>query len=107
MPRIDILTAAICFLLSTIITWWFIIAGEPLYHDSNKMLLSCSIAGGKWAIQIGMAFLFLKEKRWPFIKRISIVCLAGSLILLPFCIPAIQQILGLDGFLFSLVACVL
>lgn len=106
MHRKDILVAFICFLLSTIITWWFIVAGKPLYQDSNKMLVSCSIAGAKWAIQIGMALLFLKEKCWSFIKHISIVCLAGSLVLLPFCIPAIQRILGLNGFLFSLVACV-
>lgn len=107
MYRKDLSIAFVCFSLSTLITWWFIVAGKPLYQDDNKMLLSCSIAGAKWAIQISMALLFLKRKCWAFISRISIVCLAGSVVLLPFCIPTIQHALGLNGFLASLVLCVL
>lgn len=107
MHRRDILMAGLCFLLSTLITWWFIVAGQALYGDAAKMRLSCAIAGGKWALQIGAAFLFLGDGRWPFIRRISAVCLAGSLLLLPFCFPAVQRLLGHDGFLISLAACVL
>lgn len=107
LHRKDLLAAALCFALSTLITWWFIIAGKALYGDSRKMFLSCSIAGAKWAVQILAAFVFLSNRRWPFIRRISVVCLAGSLVLLPFCFPPVQRLLGLNGFLISLVACVL
>ena len=77
------ITAFIYFTISTIITWWFIEA-SPLYETTQQKILSCSIAGAKWGIQLLAAFIFLQEKRWDFIKNISIVCLVGSLILLPF-----------------------
>ena len=74
------------FLLSTIITWWFIKEAALLYVSPNKMIASCSIAGAKWGIQIVAAFIFLKEKKWDFIKKISFTCLVGSCILLPYCL---------------------
>jgi hypothetical protein len=70
------------------------------------MLLSCSIAGGKWALQIGAALLLLREKRWVFIRRLGEVCLAGSVVLLPYCFAPVQEALGLNGFLASLIAAV-
>jgi hypothetical protein len=98
--------AAIYFLLSTIITWWFIEQGKLLYFSKNKMMLSCSIAGAKWGIQIMAALVLLKEKKWDFIKQIGIVCVVGSCILLPYCLlPFIAAIH--NSFLFSLIAAVL
>ena len=75
--------AFIYFSISTIITWWFIEA-SPLYESTQQKLLSCSIAGAKWGIQLLAAFILLKEKKWDFIKNIAVVCLVGSFILLPY-----------------------
>ena len=75
----------ICFILSTIITWWFIEA-SPLYISSEQKLLSCGIAGGKWGLQLVAALIFLGEKKWDFIKNIAVTCLVGSIILLPYAI---------------------
>lgn len=82
-----IIRAGIYFLLSTIITWLFIIK-SPLYFSSRQQILSCSIAGAKWGVQIMLAAVFLPVKKWIFIERISLTCLIGSLILLPYYISA-------------------
>jgi len=82
----NILFAFTYFLFSTIITWWFIKEAELLYFSQEKMLLSCAIAGAKWGVQIVAALLFLKNKKWEFIKLIGFVCLIGSCILLPYCL---------------------
>ena len=82
----NILLAIFYFFASTIITCWFIDKGELLYISTNKMIASCTIAGAKWAIQIVVAFILLKEKKWQFIKSIGLTCLIGSCILLPYCI---------------------
>lgn len=79
--------AIIYFTISTIITWWFIEASH-LYESTQQKLLSCGIAGAKWSIQLIAAFIFLKEKKWDFIKNISITCLVGSVILLPYAVLA-------------------
>lgn len=75
------------FTLSTVITWWFIVV-SPLYISVEQMLWSCGIAGGKWMLQLMAAFVFLKEKKWDFMRRIGFVCLIGSLILVPYCVAA-------------------
>jgi len=75
------------FTLSTLMTWWFI-AVSPLYISLEQMLWSCGIAGGKWMIQLVAAFLFLKEKKWGFIRNIAWVCLIGSVLLLPYAVAA-------------------
>ncbi|MCD6013418.1 MAG: hypothetical protein K0Q79_3280 [Flavipsychrobacter sp.] len=99
--------AVVYFFLSTVITWYFIECGSNLYQfDQDKMLLSCSIAGAKWAIQIFAAFILLKEKRWVFISNIAFTCFIGSCILLPFCITSIRNLLPGNGFLISLIAAV-
>lgn len=77
--------AILYFTFSTFITWWFI-QTSPLYTSMQQKLLSCSIAGAKWGIQIFAAWLFLEEKKWHFIKNIAITCFTGSLILLPYAI---------------------
>ena len=82
----NIVWAFTYFLLSTIITWWFIKEAELLYFSQKKMILSCVIAGAKWGVQILTALLFLKNKKWEFIKLIGFVCLIGSCILLPYCL---------------------
>jgi hypothetical protein len=98
--------AFLYFLLSTIITWWFIQQGELLYFSKNKMLLSCIIAGAKWSIQIGAALLFLKEKKWEFVKLIGFTCFIGSCILLPYCLFSFVR-LAPYSFLISLLIAVL
>jgi hypothetical protein len=104
--RRDAVMASLYFLGSTLITWWFIMAGKGLYEDTRKMLLSCGIAGAKWAVQIGAALWMLREQAWGFVRRIGMTCLVGSLILLPFCFEPVQEVLGLRGFLMSLAVCV-
>jgi len=103
----DMILAALYFFLSTVLTWWFIDRGASLYHfDMHKMLLSCAVAGGKWAIQIGAALLWLREQRWPFIRRIAFTCFAGSCILVPFCFGLPTLIAGINSFLLSLISSV-
>ena len=79
--------AIIYFLLSCIITWWFVNAC-PLYTGLQQKLLSTGIAGAKWALQIATAYFFLENKKWVFIKNIGFTCLVGSSILLPYAIAA-------------------
>lgn len=62
------------------------------------MLSSCAIAGGKWALQIGAAAILLGEKRWAFIRRLGEVCLAGSVVLVPYCFAAVRDWMGRTGF---------
>ena len=69
------------FLLSVVLTGVFIIQKFWLYGSVSAMVLSGSIAGAKWLIQIITALIFLKEKKWEFIHRISFVCFIGSVIL--------------------------
>lgn len=98
--------AGLYFLLSTVITWYFIKKGASLYHfDSGKMILSCSIAGAKWGLQIIAATFFLPEKRWRFIRNIAFTCLVGSVILLPYTAGLLSMVAY--GFLYSLVASVI
>jgi hypothetical protein len=89
--------AVVYFLLSTLITWWFIEA-SPLYTSLNQKLLSCGIAGAKWGIQILAALLLLKEKKWHFIKNIGFTCLAGSLVLVPYAVLSNTQDINSTGF---------
>ena len=79
----NIAIAASGFLVSLLLTWWFIEAFDG-YLSFQKMLLSGSIAGGKWGLQLLLAFIILKEKRWLYFREMGIVCATGSLILLPY-----------------------
>jgi len=99
-------TAVIYFTISTLITWWFIEA-SPLYESMQQKLVSCSIAGAKWGIQLLAAFVWLGQRKWDFIKNISIVCLVGSFILLPYAVLAwFWQIDNIDFFVGSLLLAV-
>ncbi len=80
--------ALVWFFLSTVFTWWFI-KQSNLYQSQFQELLSGSIAGGKWGLQILLALIFLKEKKWAFIQGISVVCLVGSVILVPYCLASV------------------
>ncbi len=79
--------AIIYFILSAVITWWFV-AVCPLYSSLQQKLLSTGIAGAKWSLQIALAFFFLRNIKWDFIKNIGATCLAGSVILLPYAVFA-------------------
>ncbi len=70
------------FFISTLLTWCFVIL-SPLYISSNQMLLSTCIAGGKWTLQILLAYFILKDKKWLYIKNLAGVCLIGSIVLIP------------------------
>ncbi len=98
--------AVFFFISSTLITWWFI-ESSPVYADYTQKLLSCSIAGAKWTIQIVFAFLFLQGKKWKFIREIGLTCFVGSIILVPYSISSILHINDSgEFFLSSLIASV-
>ena len=78
----SIALAALYFLFGTIITTWFIARKAWLYDSVELMILSGSIAGAKWAIQLLAALILLRAQRWVFIKNIGLVCLIGSAALL-------------------------
>jgi hypothetical protein len=78
----SIALAILYFLFGTIITTWFIARKAWLYDSVELMILSGSIAGAKWAIQLSAALILLREERWTFIKNIGFVCLIGSAALL-------------------------
>ena len=98
----NIINAAAYFLLSTVITGWFIEKGNVLYDNTNMMLFSGSIAGAKWGIQIIAAYIFLEDKKGEFIEQIGFTCFVGSCLLLPYCLlPFLQNFEY--GFVLSLV----
>lgn len=82
-PKKNLAIAAAGFALSLFLTWWFIEAFDG-YLSFQKMVLSGSIAGGKWALQLMLAFFLLPQKRWLYFREMGIVCATGSLILLPY-----------------------
>jgi hypothetical protein len=82
------------FLASTLITWCFIEA-SPLYTSMQQKILSCSIAGAKWSIQIIAAWFLLKEKKWLFFKNIGLTCFVASIILLPYAV--LSYYFGING----------
>ena len=84
MKLTDVFFAGLYFLLSSLITSLFI-SVSPLYVGKQQMILSCSIAGAKWGIQIFAALFFLKDKKWLFVRKIGFTCFTGSAILLPYC----------------------
>lgn len=97
--------AGMYFILSAIITWWFIYEGQLLYFSPEKMILSCAIAGTKWGIQIVAAILFLQQTKWIFIKRIGLTCFVGSCILVPYSFSDFIQEIP-NSFLLSLISAV-
>lgn len=74
--------AILYFLFGTILTTWFIARKAWLYDSVELMVLSGSIAGAKWLIQLSAALILLRKERWIFIKNIGLVCLIGSAALL-------------------------
>lgn len=71
------------FIVSFALTSLFVIL-YPVYVSKEQMVLSTSIAGGKWMLQIVAALLILGNGKWTFISVLSRVCLTGSIILIPF-----------------------
>lgn len=92
---------------STVLTWAFV-ALSPLYISREQQLISTAVAGGKWGLQILMAFIFLRQQSWTFVKNIGFVCFLGSCILLPYIIFSVIGISnGVEFFIGSLLASVL
>jgi hypothetical protein len=83
----NIFKAILYFLIATIITWWFVDA-SPLYTSVEQKIMSTGIAGAKWGLQIAAAFIFLRNKKWEFVKDLGATSLAGSTVLLPYAIAA-------------------
>lgn len=95
--NIFITKAALYFLLSVILTGIFINQKFWLYSSVDAMIISGSIAGIKWLIQIVAALVFLHKKKWEFIMRIGFVCFAGSLTLFVYYLFSFLP-LSIDGF---------
>lgn len=76
-----IIKTIVYFLLSAILTGIFIANKFWFYSSVAQMILSGAIAAGKWLIQIIVVLVFLKEKKWEFLKRMGLVCLIGSCVL--------------------------
>ena len=68
------------------------VLGSPLYISQEQLILSLSIAGGKWIIQIVLAIALLRKRRSPFIHGMGRVCLMGSAILIPYVISSWLEI---------------
>lgn len=100
MNKINILLFFFYFAAATALTWWFILLC-PLYISNQQMILSTGIAGGKWAIQIILGLIFLKEKSLIFMKNIGFVCFTGSCILIPYILSAILSISNSGEFFFG------
>src|SRR5687768_6625425 len=81
------LVATAYFLVSTVLTWWFVILC-PLYVSQEQMVLSTAIAGGKWGLQIMLALVLLKDDWQRFVRAIGFVCLIGSVVLVPYIVSA-------------------
>ena len=74
--------AFIYFAISLVLTTMFVL-GCPLYISQEQLLLSLSIAGGKWMIQLFLAVALLRKRRSSFIHGMGRVCLIGSAVLIP------------------------
>lgn len=104
----DAVLAALFFVLSTGLTWYFIQDNGERYDGTGRMFLSCGIAGAKWAVQLLAAFRLLPaERKWLYMRRLGTVCLIGSLLLLPYCFLPVRMLLGTEGFYGSLALSVL
>jgi hypothetical protein len=77
----NILLAFIYFLLSTVLTGFFIIYKYWLYPSVNAMVISGLIAGAKWMLQLAAAGIWLGKEKWIFIKQLGLICLIGSCLL--------------------------
>ncbi|MFI5452510.1 hypothetical protein ACHMWN_10165 [Pedobacter sp. UC225_61] len=102
----DISLAILYFLISLFISIVFISQNDLLYIDANQMILSTSIAGAKWGIQIVAALIFLRKKKFEFIRRISLVCLIGSISLLSYYVIALFPLSNWQQFALTLIICV-
>jgi hypothetical protein len=79
--------AVIYFGLSLIVTTLFVLAC-PLYISQQQLILSLSIAGGKWIIQILLAIVILHKRRAAFMHGMGRTCLLGSMMLIPYALSA-------------------
>jgi hypothetical protein len=75
--------ATVYFSLSLILTTLYILAC-PLHIPHEQLILSLSILGGNWIIQILAATVLLRNRRLSFIHGMGRVCLLGSLVLTPY-----------------------
>jgi hypothetical protein len=102
----DITLTFLYFLLSILITGWFIGQKYALYENTQQMLLSGSIAGAKWAIQIIASLFILGKKKFEFIRRISFVCFIGSALLLSYYLISYLTTSNAHQLLIALAICV-
>ncbi len=82
--------------------------GQQFVSDAIARDFKLRNCGRKVVLQILLALLFLKEKKWSFIYGISLVCLVGSVILLPYCVARLLGFADNSAFFVgSLIAAVL
>lgn len=73
----------------------------PLYISQEQLILSLSIAGGKWVLQIFLAIFLLHKRRASFIHGMGRVCLLGSMMLIPYTISAWLELSDDQWFFFG------
>jgi hypothetical protein len=92
--------ATVYFGLSLILTILFVLVC-PMYISQEQLILSLSIAGGKWIVQITAAIALLRKRRSSFIHGMGRVCLLGSLILVPYILSGWLEISNEPVFFFG------
>lgn len=100
--RFNLAVGVVGFAISMIATWWFI-QSYGGYISFDQMLLSGGIAGGKWAIQLALAWLFLGQLKYRYFRELGIICGIGSTVLIPFAMLSGEEVF----FVGSLITCVL
>lgn len=98
----DVSIAAVGFVASLLLTWWFIERFDG-YISQSQMMLSGAIAGGKWGMQLLLAAALLGERRWRYFREMGVVCGIGSCVLIPYILLGG----GWAFFVGSLILCVL
>jgi hypothetical protein len=73
--------ALLYFLLSVVITYVFI-DSNVVYNSYQIKLIALTIASVVWGIQVVGAFIFLKNKKYLFLREAGKVCFWGSVSLM-------------------------
>lgn len=73
--------AVFYFLLAILLTGIFIGNKFWLYRSTDEMVFSGTIAAAKWFVLVVAAIIFLKKKKWEFIRRMGWACFIGSCVL--------------------------
>jgi hypothetical protein len=83
--------ATIYFSISLILTAIFILS-RPIYITREQLEESLIVAGGKWVLQIILAIVLLKRRRFSFIHALGRISLFSTLFFLPFIVSSWLEI---------------